>query len=431
MKFHFICTILQYFFSTILSLSSITKSGSQLSWAPGEDYVLSTRMSSSELCFLYKLSLQSNVSAIEMKRYERLGTSSNCTTSLPEAYTSLKSVYCPIGVERYDCFRSHMPALRLKNGTSCGISAPDRLSFWSSYWENLSPPLYGDNHAVSLLQILKQRDIVHFRFVGDSIAGQIRTNLQSMWSRYSKEENIPFVNSESYLPCGLDKVGVGARTPYACFTPNKTLCTDINQALFITKILLKHIPNVDLQNFTKTSTGSTFPRTIVIFHPFGTHIWNTPNDRSRAKGIAMGIIDAGKRIKEFNGTLLILESPAQHFVYDIGHGDIHMSDTGNYSGVFQHKLGCSYKKYNPGSCCGKTINSPEGNFRNIDLLRELNALDPLWTTYVGWIIFYEPTQIVDNGNIEHNCDCTHFAWTPFFYDPIWKSFENEITRLLP
>ena len=74
-----------------------------------------------------------------------------------------------------------------------------------------------------------------------------------MWKKYSssllKDCNI-YVNLESYFPCGLEKIGVGARDIFTCFTSNHTLCTDDNQASFISYILTRHMNNIpkNIQN---------------------------------------------------------------------------------------------------------------------------------------------------------------------------------------
>ena len=146
-------------------------------WSLADATILRSRLSNAEICFISKIANYKNLTHAEKAHFHAIRDSVNCTGTIQEVYSSLKSIFCPIGVERYDCFRYHMPPLKLKFHNNCGISAPARLSFWSSYWENLPRPHIGDNYAVSLLQTLKNKNIIHFRFVGDSIAGQIRSNL--------------------------------------------------------------------------------------------------------------------------------------------------------------------------------------------------------------------------------------------------------------
>jgi hypothetical protein len=71
------------------------------------------------------------------------------------------------------------------------------------------------------------------------------------------------------------------------------------------------------------------------------------------------------------------------------------------------------------------------NFRNIALLTALDGEDPRWRDYVGWIHFYQIFQQVHNGHKDIDEDCTHFSYSPFFFDPVWQEMEHEILRLQP
>ena len=142
----------------------------------------------------------------------------------------------------------------------------------------------------------------------------------------------------------------------------------------------------------------------------------------------MGILKTAKEALALKSMLVILESPAQHFVYDIdAHGN-QTSDHGNYSGVFYPHIPF-HRDHKPGPCCSPTENTALGNYRNVALKAALTALDPSWRDYVGWVHFYDMTQKSYPNHVDGGADCTHFAWSPFFYEPLFQELESEIIRL--
>ena len=147
----------------------------------------------------------------------------------------------------------------------------------------------------------------------------------------------------------------------------------------------------------------------------------------------------------------MLEAPAQHFRYDLSPNPTptpvktlkstlkqynpsptvdqykHIPDIGEDSGIYVTGLKTHYEHIE-GTCCKPTKPSNRGNFRSIALLASLTAVDPDWRDYIGWIPFYNMTQ-VSNNHIDIGSDCTHMIYTPFYLDPIYQAIESEIMRL--
>ena len=144
-------------------------------------------------------------------------------------------------------------------------------------------------------------------------------------------------------------------------------------------------------------------------------------------GVAEGLIRLGRQSLVDNFTVLVLESAAQHFMYDIDWKNKPIKN--NASGVF---IDFNFPRRKiSGPCCKPTLNNDAGNFRNIALLKSLCAIDPHWGDYIGWIPFYDASQM-SNGHVDSNKDtpdCTHFMYQPFFYDPLYHAIEAEVIRL--
>jgi hypothetical protein len=327
--------------------------------------------------------------------------------------TNVPAGYCPIGHILYNrCVKLHSVINTDYSVHECGISLSERIPFWTNSWKNLAPPLYGETHAQSLLNVLEQKMFSSFSFIGDSVSSQIANAiLQLQKFRGNLQNSTVSIKEYTYLPCGLLKIGVTARDPQHCFTTSKKLCTDRAQAEYLVNRTL---------NVGKKS--------VTVLHPFGAHIWNNKNDLDVARGIALGIIDAAKLAISKGSLILILESPAQHFVYDIAQNFSAVNDEGNYTGDFLPS-NQFYRKNVAGPCCRATIRSDDGNYRNIKLKHELDEIDIAWRSYVGWVSFYDISQIVHNGHADAGGDCTHFAWSPQWLEALWHFMQHEILRL--
>ena len=146
-------------------------------------------------------------------------------------------------------------------------------------------------------------------------------------------------------------------------------------------------------------------------------------------GVVKGILASAKIALKHNSMVLLLEAPAQHFVYNINAKGVKNSST-EFSGVYDplHRRRF-HRTYIPGPCCQPTNNTESGNFRNIVLLKELHAQDPNWKDYIGWLPFYDFSQMSYNNHVDTNGDCTHFQYQPYFYDPLYLAIEMEVSRL--
>ena len=142
----------------------------------------------------------------------------------------------------------------------------------------------------------------------------------------------------------------------------------------------------------------------------------------------MGILRSAREALLNGSIFVVLESPAQHFVYDIDSKLQPQYDLGNYSGAYLPEQPF-YRGKIPGACCRPINNTAYGNYRNEALINTLNSLDPIWRTYVGWLHFYDITQKADNVNLDESADCTHIAYSSYFLDPMWQELEVEIIRL--
>jgi hypothetical protein len=160
---------------------------------------------------------------------------------------------------------------------------------------------------------------------------------------------------------------------------------------------------------------------------FGVHIWNQ-DIRHVVKGVATGLIEAGKAAFAQGSIVLILESPAQGFSYKYDYNNITKRHFNNsMSGVFEH-LDKSDRTKVEGPCCLVPTNHVKGNFRNIALLEALDNEDPSWHEYMGWVSFYNLTTLY-GAHVDSRNDCTHIAWSPFLLDPMWINMDEEIERL--
>ena len=141
-------------------------------------------------------------------------------------------------------------------------------------------------------------------------------------------------------------------------------------------------------------------------------------------GVAKGILAFARLALEQNSMLLLLEAPAQHYLYNIGSKGQTIPDPWGESGLYQkhHHFG---RRTVSGPCCQPTVVSELDNFRNRLLLKELHAQDPLWKELVGWLPFYDMSQMSYNNHVDTKSDCTHYMYQPYFYDPLYLALELE------
>ena len=294
-----------------------------LRYSPASVNALKLRYSEPEQCLISKLAAHLNCSlphdrVIELSEHLSHSLLFCRNKSIELIYTEvLKVKGCIIPNSGYFCFKHSRP-LQLEDG-NCGINHVDRLEFLTSQWENLDPPVHKNtlHHGASLLQSLISLNFRRIYFGGDSVIGQIKYHLLDNWLKYrERHPNSTFNPSDinmpdkfiGFIPCGLTKQGSMAKNKYGCFTTNNSLCTDENQALFM---------RMQIRNWTKEyNQQSDTSRSIILMHPWGTHIWNVPQDLGTVRGVAMGIIASAKEALKMGNIYMVLESPAQHFIYD-------------------------------------------------------------------------------------------------------------------
>lgn len=481
-----LCCLLLLFFDSEVYAKCTQQNEKRLKWVLATNKELKSYLYPEELCVIAAISnhLDSSsknkngsiVSSHIIIDPNQCHAGSSMNLSWNNLINSEKAVGCSIAGVDYYC-TSRQPG-RFQNQVEyeddnhlnrCGAFIQDRFSYFSSHFANLVPSRQGPTvpHALSLFNTLIELNYQHFPILGDSIARQLFYALRGTWARSMTYANDSALNMRvgNYIPCGLKKISKATRHPLECLTADPTKCTDNNQATFLRDYTIRVIANagasktveVALGTLTEdsvsdsslmmSSSDTTWNRTLMILHPFGVHIWDV--DVKIANGVARGIIEAGKAALARNSTLLVLESPAQHFVYDVDqngqpvgtgwnnnvesdsmnvnnghHGDYH-------SGVFQPGVPFFRQFKVPGPCCQKTTAGKAGNFRNVALLAALNRADPKWRNYVGWIPFYHISQQVYNGHVDLFADCTHFIYSPAFFDPLWQSIEYEVMRLQP
>jgi hypothetical protein len=395
-----------------------------LTWEPVGPVDLAPYLNDDELCYLQALAqLSSTIPKLLAPRFQNISTKcrpySVVNGTLQESTSSTsgsKRTYCGIGRIMYQNCGYVRPFLDQGPNLTCSISLAERFSFWISRWTHMPAPRHGHTHAASLFRTTNVSGFQHIIMIGDSVSEQLNSALAHIArTRLPSAPSVAISKTKTYLPCGLTKVGVTARNPSLVFTANPKLCTADGQAGYIVK-RISYQP----------------PASVIIFHPFGVHIWNTRQDLNTSYGVALGIIMAARRASENRSLLLILESPAQHFVYDVASSGSIVSDLGNYSGVYMPGVDYFRQKM-PGSCCRRTVNSELGNFRNLQLMKDLTSIDPDWKSYIGWIPFYDMSQLMYNAHVditESGPDCTHFIWSSSFLELLWHNMEKEIVRLL-
>ena len=388
-------------------------SASALEWRTATPTELQTYWNQYEICYLWTVIRDAN----EVEKYPEIFKyfAANCSVYL-RSNCSAES-RCFVGKSNYRNLPRDpaWPEVLQKvfipeNATTCTSSLIERLPFWISVWGNLPPPRSSSTHLESLLNTASEYKMTRMSFMGDSISHQALNTFKHLSSSKPKAIKASY---DSYLPCGLTKVASGARTPSTCFTPNKTLCTDENQANYIVR---------------RTSTS----KTILFFQPFGTHVWNVPHDVENSRGVAMGVIAAAKNVLNSGSVLIIFECQAQHFAYDRDLKTLKpQEDVAKSSGIFLHDLPYARKRVR-GMCCQPTTHSDLGNYRNVALFKDLDELDPMWRSYTGVVPFYNQTQPLYYAHIEsHLADCVHFTWSPAFWEHVWYHIESELIRLKP
>lgn len=388
-------------------------------WVVGDYDTLRSRLTDAELCLLVLMSNHSRTLAVR-------------DTELLHLYVSRADIKCDANIEAVNgklpltgirnalVFRQNarsLPSLPVPEA-SCGVTYPDKLPFLLGSWKFPQPPRFANHPVNSIVNLLLQKGVENFYFFGDSIAEQISSIFGVDQARYAQDDKTPIftnIRKQTYLPCGLEKIGATAKDSNFCATANIKECTLQLQADFMETFLRRWCEKLGPSH------------KVFVIHPFGTHIWNT--DIHTAPGIARGLIQSARAIRELNATLLFLESPSQHFIYDYklgSNGLQRRKDIQGYSGVWNQNL--VHLAPVGGPCCGKITKSKEGNFRNEALLSALRKQDRLWQHHLGWIKFYDMSTI-EGSKLDRKNDCTHPSYSPFFFDPIWRGIEDELVRL--
>lgn len=88
-----------------------------------------------------------------------------------------------------------------------------------------------------------------------------------------------------------------------------------------------------------------------------------------------------------------------------------------------------------GFCCTFPKEDPNiKEWRNQDMLQELNIIDGEWRQYIGWVPFFNASVSLSDMREEYNFmtnkpDCTHFIYTPFAFSVLWKNIERAVDAL--
>jgi hypothetical protein len=394
-------------------LSIFLLSASGLHWRTATPAELKVYWSQNEICYMWTIIRDAN----EVEKYRDIFEyfAVNCSNYLRSTCSTESKCY--VGKSNYRNLHGDpaWPEVLQKvfipeNATSCTSSLIERLPFWISVWGNLPSPRSGLTHFESFLKTTSDHKMNRISFMGDSISHQALNTFRHL---NNGKANVIKASYDAYLPCGLTKVGAGARTPSTCFTSNQTLCTDENQAKYIV-------------------SRNSMKNAIFFFQPFGTHVWNVPRDVRNSRGVAMGVIAAAKNALASGSVIIIFECQAQHFVYDRDLKTLKpQADLAKSSGIFLPDVPYARKRVR-GRCCEKTTPSELGNYRNVALFADLDKLDPTWRSYTGVVPFYDQTQPLFFSHIEsHLADCVHFTWAPAFWEHVWYHLEAEFLRLKP
>lgn len=375
-----------------------------------------------ERCVIFTAMVLSNSSSIHPEFYESVRRSGECESSYTVSPTD---VLIPVRNHHVHAVRpvnmKYMVRYFMKNESNlCRRSFPDRLNALLSSWTNMPPPIYSNlSYLRSFVNGIAKHNYNVVNMVGDSVAAEIMLFMRLLGFYHNKhnyEHNMLRTRLVDFHPCGLTRRG--------------STCSPENQSVALSDIInnqnlsTKHENVIDFGSVSNVTTKD--PRPLVIALPFGVHVWPVERDIHTSYGVALGLITGAKRLQKQNGTLLIVESPAQHFIYDYNsslHEHTAAGPSGVYTGPVSHRLKI------PGPCCGETVNSAEGNFRNIRLLQELDGIDPHWRSYIGWIPFYDFSQQMPDNKVDNGGDCTHFVVTPFGFNPLYSAMERELVRL--
>jgi len=176
--------------------------------------------------------------------------------------------------------------------------------------------------------------------------------------------------------------------------------------------------------FQEISLKSTIRgRTLLIFNQ-GLHIQNTANTDKIIGYISSKLIHFAKSHLD-RCYVMFRETSAQHFATLPGGEYVHLEEAPlNHVG--------------PGEFCCDNNHSEaavqNSNWRNRKFLYHLSREDVSWNSYIEWLPFYNLTSQLFDIHIEVHLnsvvDCTHFAYLPFLFAPLWYNIEAGILRLL-
>ena len=164
-------------------------------------------------------------------------------------------------------------------------------------------------------------------------------------------------------------------------------------------------------------------RTLLIFNQ-GLHIQTTDNSDKIIQYFSTKLIQFAKTdLNEFY--VMFRETSAQHFPKLPG-GDYDISMNSKQFPYAPNEF-CCYKNQNL-----ETIH--KANWRNRKFHDYMTQSDSLWNTYIGWLPFFNFTARLDDTHVDVTqklyVDCTHFAYFPFLFAPLWYDIEDKLNRLV-
>lgn len=68
------------------------------------------------------------------------------------------------------------------------------------------------------------------------------------------------------------------------------------------------------------------------------------------------------------------------------------------------------------------------------MVQELDHEDSQWRAHIGWVPFFNESVHLSDLREEYNyvsrkVDCTHFIYTPFAYNVLWKNIRKAVESL--
>jgi len=280
------------------------------------------------------------------------------------------------------------------------------------------------------------RTITNVVFLGDSVTAQLAQfficDLIRAGVKSPSPENLivrsflPTI-SEFVIPSGLSPGSIGDNTfrvlnqqfNLPCIHTTHDLCDDSSGSELLSYNYITEL----LHNYTTDTLSSLDPdarqHTYIVFN-YGLHIrskhrsWVLP-------GMAKALVWFANSQRNKSVTVLYRETSGQAF-------------SATPDGSYQWDM--ANRSAHPDSfCCSFPTQDPhESNWRNSQLMSQLDKADKSWKEYIGWIPFFDDSFALYDMRVEFHeharfIDCTHFIYGPTAFSSLWWSIGNAVNSL--